>query len=297
MENQPIKNYDEALKPLRKKIDDIDEEIISLLAQRMEVIFQVGELKKNHQEKFFIRSNREADMIKNLVKKSSPHFSKSTIVNIWRKIVSTANIQEQNLCIAIHNPKNNQNYFHLVREYYCDEIPILTFDSATNTIAELEKNSAQIGIFALPQNSYDENEKKEDSKENWWINLANNRIDLRVFAKIPLVEFKSEENKYNQDQLVAVAIKEPEKSSSDKSLLYIEASKEINKTQILSALKEQNLNAKILKLATINQVEGIIFYLIELDGFYLETSEEIKNLSKNKIKVFTKILGHYPTSI
>ena len=109
--------------------------------------------------------------------------------------------------------------------------------------AEIEKNQVNIGIFALPNN------ENEENSENWWINLANNRTGLKVFAKIPFVEFVSVEKNYNKIQLVAVAIKEAEKSNSDNSLFYVELNKEFSRSQLIATFKEQNIDVKILRCA------------------------------------------------
>ncbi|OFW81153.1 MAG: hypothetical protein A2887_00035 [Alphaproteobacteria bacterium RIFCSPLOWO2_01_FULL_40_26] len=283
-------SQNQALQALRDKIDKIDEKIIKLLSQRMNIVSQVAELKKNNGEKFFIRSAREADMIKNLVAKN-PDLQAPLIVNIWRKIITAANMAEQNLRIAIHNPNDVSDYEYLVKEYYSSYVPITSFDSISGVVSALEKNEAQIGIFALPSNDGE----KEDAKENWWIALANNRLGLRVFAQIPFVEYCQNNN--GKIHLVAVAIKEPEKSNDDNTLLYVEAAKGIEKSQILSAFKEQNLVAKILKSVKSQQSTSVTFYLATLDGFYLENDSAIKNFSKSRIKPFAKILGHYAKSI
>ena len=280
----------------REQIDEIDLKILNLLKDRMAVIKDVGELKKSYNEKFYIRSNREADMIKNLVNLAEDKFPKSSIINIWRKIITTANMNEQALRIAIHNPRNITDYTYLVREYYNNDVPIINYDSANSVVAELENNQAQIGIFALPD-SNDDFDKKEDTKENWWISLANNRIGLKVFAKIPFVEFAQKDKNSNSIQLVAVAIKEAEKSSCDKSLITIETGKEINKSAILSVLKEVGLEGKILKSTQVMQFDGIKFHLIELEGFHLENDAVFKKLSQSKIKPFIKVLGHFAQTI
>ncbi len=280
----------------REQIDEIDLKILNLLKDRMMVIKDVGELKKSYNEKFYIRSNREADMIKNLVNLAEDKFPKSSIINIWRKIITTANMNEQALRIAIHNPRNITDYTYLVREYYNNDVPIINYDSANSVVAELENQQAQIGIFALPD-SIDDFDKKEDTKENWWISLANNRIGLKIFAKIPFVEFAQKDKNSNSIQLVAVAIKEAEKSSCDKSLITIETSKEISKSAILSALKEVGLEGKILKSTQVMQFDGIKFHLIEIEGFYLENDAVFKKLSQSKIKPFIKVLGHFAQTI
>ena len=285
-ENQQNK----ALTAFRSEIDKIDNQIISLLEDRMAIITKVADLKKNNQEKFFIKSAREADMIKDLVKKSDI-IPQTTIVNIWRKIITAANMREQPLHIAIHNPKNISDYAFLVREYYSDAVAISMSDSATNVVSELEKGVAQIGIFQLPQND------SENSAENWWINLANNRLGLRVFAKIPPVEYSGHEKNFEAIQLVAAAIKEPEKSSSDNSLLYVELSKEISKSQLISTLKESGIDGRILKSVRLPQVEAVVFYLLDVVGFFDENDAIISAFKKSEIKPYTKVLGHYATPI
>ena len=280
----------------REQIDEIDLKILNLLKDRMAVIKDVGELKKSYNEKFYIRSNREADMIKNLVNLAEDKFPKSSIINIWRKIITTANMNEQALRIAIHNPRNITDYTYLVREYYNNDVPIINYDSANSVVAELENQQAQIGIFALPD-SIDDFDKKEDTKENWWISLANNRIGLKIFAKIPFVEFAQKDKNSNSIQLVATAIKEPEKSISDNTLITIETGKEVNKSTILTAFKEIGLEGKILKSAQVMQFDGIKFHLIEIEGFHLENDDVFKKLSQSKIKPFIKVLGHFPQTI
>ena len=280
----------------REQIDEIDLKILNLLKDRMEIVKNVGELKKSYNEKFYIRANREADMIKNLVNLADDKFPKSTIINIWRKIITTANMNEQALRIAIHNPRNIADYTYLVREYYNNDVPIINYDSANSVVAELENQQAQIGIFALPDSNEDI-DRKEDTKENWWISLANNRIGLKVFAKIPFVEFAQKDKNSNSIQLVATAIKEAEKSSCDKSLITIETGKEVNKSAILTALKEVGLEGKILKSAQVMQFDGIKFHLVELEGFYLENDEIFKKLSQSKIKPYVKVLGHFAQTI
>jgi chorismate mutase len=308
------KTYEAALMELRQEIDEIDNQIISLFAHRMRVVSKVGELKKNSQEKFFIRSNREADMLKKLVKKSGDILPKSTIISIWRKIITAANMHEQPLRLAIHNPKNLPDYGYLLREYYDHSVPQQIFQSAAATIASLEKNEAQIGIFALPQS---------DDEENWWIDLAKSHPGLKVFAKIPFFEFPfvrqangigfparqgatrvafpcsegTEDFEFsgekNQIQLLAVAAKNAEKSSEDCSLLSLEISQKIPASEILQALAREGLEARILKSVD----KEVNFVLVELKGFYLDWDVAIQNFCESKIGVRARILGHFATPI
>lgn len=161
----------------------------------MEVVKRVGAHKDSNGEKFLIRSAREADMIKALTKKAGKNLPKSLIVDIWRKLITAANMSEQPLQIASCHPENEQ----LIRGYYNSKIPISHFKNAKDVIDALKNNQAQIGIFALPPHQKDE----------WWKMLGS---DLKVFAQIPFDE-------KSKIKLLAVAAKEPEESEEDITLI------------------------------------------------------------------------------
>lgn len=285
MENQQNKKYLEELLGCRKKIDKIDEEILALLQKRMEIVNEVRKIKSQNGEEFFIKSAREADMIKALVSKYDGVLPKSTIIGIWRKIIVSANVMEQPLKIALHNPEKIVDYNYLLREYYADFVPIISHDSVANTSLDIEKKIAQIAAFALPKSDND------NSCENWWINLANNQNGIKVFAKIPFLSCE------DAPSLALLAIKKQEKSSADNSLFCIEIATTISKSQILAAMKEVGITAKILKTAQLKAVNDISFHLIEAEGFYDEKSDEITSLAKHKIHPFVKVLGVYPQNL
>ncbi len=295
-QNQLNKTYENSLLALRQEIDKIDEDLLSSLQKRMAVVERVADLKKQNQEKFFIRSNREADMIKNLIDKSQNSLPKNLIINLWRKIITAANMHEQPLRIAIHNENNCAKKSALVAQYYNEFVPLFNFDSPTKVIAALQKNEAEIAIFEIPNSNSEE--KRDDQKQNWWISLANNKDGFRVFAIIPFYKIDGEENGL---KLVAVAAKKAEKSSSDFTLICVEASREVTKSQILSELKKSDLaqknEIKILKSAETNQIEGILFHLVEIAGFVEDGDEILQNFMRSKIKPYARVLGHYAAPI
>ncbi len=281
-----------SLQHYRKKIDEIDLKILSLLADRISLIKKVGELKKEYRDKFFIKSAREADMIKNLISKNNADFPKSLIVNIWRKIITTANINEQSIKLLVHNPSNILEYEYLIKEYYSSEVPILNRKNVSDIIFELENNLANIAIFPLPKlNS--EIKEKEDIDQNWWISIANSNKGLKVFTKIPFIYDIKDEN----HQLVALAIKDAEESSEDLSLVCIKTDNNITKSQIILAFEEENISANILKFVKVKNFENINFSLVELDGFYLEDNLKFKRFLNHNIRPSAQIIGHYPRQI
>ena len=266
----------------RRQIDEIDQKIIDLLKARMEVVAQVGKYKEKTKDRLFIKSNREADMIKNLANKIGDHLPKSAIVTIWRKIITSANILEQNLKIGIYNPQNLEKYYYLTREYYGDFVPIINFDNgAEEILAEISKNNIQLAVFALPNNLV------KNSENNWWIDLANQNSELKIFAKFPFVKYEKDQNQ-EQNDLVVLAIKEEEQSISDKTLFVTKLAEDSDVNSLEKTLEEFDFSAKILAKNEQN-------YLVEIDGFFKQNDEKIQLLKNHKIN--PKIIGHYPTPI
>ena len=273
--------YSEKLDKCRAQIDKIDDEILNLLKKRIEIVKDVKEIKSQNGEGFFVKSAREADMIKILMAKSGADLPKSAIASIWRKIITSSNILEQPLKIALHNQNHIADYKYILREYYADFVPIISHDSAQNVMMEIEKNQAQIAAFFLPKND-------EDACGNWWINLASGNNDAKIFAKLPLL------NDENSPNLVVLAKKMPEKSQKDITLLCVETSSEVSKSQLIAVMKECSIGGNIIKSSRMKSVENALFYLIEAHGYYDDKSAEIMAFSKSKIRPFVKILGCYP---
>ncbi|MFT6106073.1 MAG: chorismate mutase [Rickettsiales bacterium] len=258
-------NQDRLLQ-LRSQIDEIDDSLINLLNKRIGIVKEVGKYKRSINESFFVKSAREADMIKDLLIKSDPSIPKSTIVNIWRKIIASANFLEQDLNISIFNPHEIADYQYLVREYYGDFIPFSENKNSAQILSDIKDQKSQIGVFCS-----DEGLENEDNI--WWKNLAHNKNEIQIFARIPFVGT----SKY---QLFVCAIKAPEKSSDDKTLLVIQSS------DIDSSLKESGFNFKILQ-------SSANFHLIEIDGFFKNSDQRINNIPAK----FIKTIGHFANSI
>lgn len=166
----------------------------------MKVVKKVGAYKKKSGESFFIRSARESDMIKALIKKAGKDLSPDLITDIWRKLITAANMHEQPITLF----SQHQEYEHLIRDYYNSSVPLKFFKSSKEVLNILKKNNAGIAIFALPPHN----------KDKWWEFLPEGFF---VFAQIP---FDQKSDQKSKIKLVAVAAKKPEKSKSDVTLIH-----------------------------------------------------------------------------
>ncbi len=285
MQNQENKTFNDKLSKLRVDIDKIDNQILDLLQERFQIVENVKDLKESNNDQFYIKSAREADMIKSLIKKSAGKLPTSLIVDIWRKIIAFANCSEQPMNIALHNPGKIADFRHILRQYYNDAIKVTNHDTVSGVVMDLESNKSQIAIFALPKS------KNDHIFHDWWINLANNTSGIKVFAKIPMIEDSASYD------LVALAIKETEKSCDDNSLLCIEILDEVSQSQLESDISANFEHFKILKSAKSDKIHEKRFYLVEIGEFLEEQDQKLLDFKSSKSKPYIRILGIYPKSL
>jgi chorismate mutase len=276
-----VKNKE--LEEFRIKIDKIDHKILELLETRMKIVKEVGDFKSKKNDKFFIKSAREADMINNLITKASKDIFPETILGIWRKIITNANLLEQEIKIALHNPEKTNDYIHPLREYYNDLVPINNFENASNIIHSLQKNEHQIAAFSLPKYP------NHPNNNNWWIYFAANN-DIKIFGKTSFAK----KSCYESIDLVLAANKNIEKSQSDNTLSVIEFEKnKVSKNDIIHKLEELGFKFKILDKSNLVQIPDIDFYLIEFENFIDMENEKLNQFIESDLKPFVRIIGYY----
>jgi len=69
---------------LRNKINDLDDEILNILDERSQLVNQIGKFKNKSES--VIDVNREKSILDRLLKNLKGHYSKDSIVRIWREL-------------------------------------------------------------------------------------------------------------------------------------------------------------------------------------------------------------------
>lgn len=138
------------LKDLRSQIDKIDNQIIDLIFSRIEVIKQVGELKK--QEKSIVyRPEREKDIINRLYDQSGGRLNKAAIEAIFLEIFAVSRTIELPEKIAYLGPEGSfthqvaESRFGAIGNYLCQTSIKGVFDS-------VDTNRAVFGVVPIENN-------------------------------------------------------------------------------------------------------------------------------------------------
>ena len=141
------------LNELRKKIDDLDDQILELLNQRMDQVKKIG-IEKSAQNSNIYRPEREKNIIDRLnkiSKKSSGLINRSAIEAIYQEIFAISRNIELPEKVAYLGPEGSfthqaaESRFGAMSEY----LPLSTIPAVFEAIAA---NRAKYGIVPLENN-------------------------------------------------------------------------------------------------------------------------------------------------
>lgn len=191
---------DTGLKVFRDKIDQIDTDIVDLIKQRMSIVKEVGLYKESVNDDFFIKSAREVDMIRDLTKSLDGIVDKKVVFNIWRSLIVSANVAEQDLSVYIHNPQKNAQLLNIASNYYANLLKIVEINDIDKFLSL--KNDGVGRILGIST-------KVNDGS---WQKILDKNQNLKIFAKI------GDDN----NELYLLAQKPVEKSNKDNSVFCVD---------------------------------------------------------------------------
>ena len=218
----------ENLDNLRKNIDNIDDKILELLASRSRIVDMMGKIKTTINSKSknsIIRPGREASMIRRITNKNCGAFSKAAIAQLWRLIIASSIMIEENTRVAALSPQQNTECFWLAREYFGSFTPIAKHSSTADVLNDVVKGNATVGVIPI----WDDN-----SPMPWWVRLTEVENAPRVFAKLPFIKQAPSQ----KSPLVAFGYINPEPTGDDQSLWGIKSDEKIPFELIEPGLKE-----------------------------------------------------------
>ena len=142
---------------LRKQIDKIDFQILDLLKKRSKIAENIGKEKKSNN---LFRPERQASILRNILKKNGNNLNPLYILSFWRSIFYFQIDVQGGIKLLLSNNIAN-SYIKTIYDYFSHDIEIITMN---NTSKALEKvyNGKNI-LTILPYPSYNKGAQ-------WWTN-------------------------------------------------------------------------------------------------------------------------------
>ncbi|MBL0318974.1 MAG: chorismate mutase [Alphaproteobacteria bacterium] len=276
--------HDNVLLELRTQIDAIDDQIISLLKDRLAIVDQVGRHKKEMGiNGCFLKPGREAAILKRVVMELRPHFPDAAIASMWRMIISASLFHEQKLKVSVFGGDESKGYW-LAREYFGSFVPINKHVSIGSVLSDVEKNDSVIGVVPLHW--------QEVPNHYWWQNLKDN---VSVFAVLPVVCDTANEQK----SVLALGKVKPEPTGDDSTLLVLNTPLTVSKNTISKALQSIKISAEWIAQSPTPGDEKAVDHLIKVSGFIQQYDPLLTVISKelDNHMNYIKRIGAYANPI
>ncbi|NQT75847.1 MAG: prephenate dehydratase [Candidatus Omnitrophica bacterium] len=135
------------LKNLRKKIDNIDKEIILLLNKRAVVAKSVGRLKSRAGKGVYV-PDREAEVYTNISEKNKGPLSDSALKAVYREIMSGSLALEKSLKIAYLGPEATFTHLAAIKKFG-SQVRYSSCNSITEVFREVEVSRSDYGVVPV----------------------------------------------------------------------------------------------------------------------------------------------------
>jgi len=132
---------------LRKRIDQIDEQILDLLAHRIACAKEIGKCKIENGEDIYVPS-REVQIFENLVKKNLGRLSEDSLKAIYREIISASISAEKRLSVAYLGPEATYTHQAAVKNFG-SSVKYIPMHSIPDIFPAVELGEVDYGVIPI----------------------------------------------------------------------------------------------------------------------------------------------------
>jgi len=250
-----------ALNSLNDQIDEIDTDILVMLARRFEIIKCLMMARDLSDEDLSYDPAQEAIIMRRLLQKNNGVLSVPTLAKIWREIITTGQRLHKDFTVAVYTKERPNEMLELAKDYFGITGRYLSCLSVSQTIHKIDMKEADIGIVPL----------FEETDEAWWTALISTEHNhLKIVARLPFVVGKDSTNKKEAFVLSGVNNKE---TGKDRSLFAIEMAGHTSRATLKTMLSEIGLN--VSQVWNAPNLPHIHLFAVELEGYISVSDKKI----------------------
>lgn len=135
------------LEPLRRQIDEIDDQILDLLNRRAQVVLRVGEAKAGEKKDFYVPS-RERAIYERLTSRNPGPFPTEAIRRVFREIISASLSLEQPMKVAFLGPQATFTHVAAMQQFGFSA-QLVTQKSIPAVFEEVARGRADYGVVPV----------------------------------------------------------------------------------------------------------------------------------------------------
>jgi len=142
----------DSLAALRGKIDAVDEQIQSLIAERARYAKEVGVVKGLTHTAEFYRPEREAQVLRKVVERNRGPLRNEEMVRLYREIMSACLAQEEPLKVAYLGPEGTFTQ-SAVLKHFGHSVHAVSVPTIDEVFHEVESGTADFGVAPIENSS------------------------------------------------------------------------------------------------------------------------------------------------
>ncbi len=135
------------LKKIRKNIDAIDQEIVTLLNRRADRILEIGRLKAKTNQSVYAPA-REREVLRRIAQANRGPLDNNALKAIYREIMSASLSLEKPVVIAFMGPQASFSHLAAMKKFGAS-VNYLACGSIGDVFLEVEKDSADYGVIPI----------------------------------------------------------------------------------------------------------------------------------------------------
>ena len=141
-----------SLEELRKKIDELDCQLVQLLNERARVVVEIGKL-KNKADKPVYAPDREKQVFRRIAEANNGPLPDKCLVAIWRELMSGSLILERPLRIGYLGPQGSFSHTAAMLKFG-QSVEYEPVADITSIFEEVSKEHCDLGVVPVGRGGY-----------------------------------------------------------------------------------------------------------------------------------------------
>ncbi|MFA5073348.1 MAG: prephenate dehydratase [Nitrospirota bacterium] len=189
----------EKIQAFRKKIDEIDDQLIDLLNQRAEFVIQIGNIKKTEKLDFHSPA-REREILERLALRNKGPFPQDALKAVYREVLSSSLSLERPIKVAYLGPRATFTHMAGMQQFgfAANYVPV---GNIKDVFTEVERGRADYGVVPV--------ENSTEGVVNYTLDMFIDS-DLKISAEIMLEVSQNLMNKSGRMEDIKVIYTHPQ---------------------------------------------------------------------------------------
>ena len=293
-----IQDISSDISGIRNEIDTLDTELHALLKRRTELVLKIADYKKSTGQKISVPA-REAQLIRDILGRHDGAMPVSTLVQIWRELIGAFTFIQgeslgQSMKAAVSPCAQPGQDRHLLmenaRDYFGISFPLLEVQNDNAAVNLVREGKADFAVVPVPADEHG----RTDKAALWWHLLKDSHLNkkedsLNILAKLPFLD--SQDKEKNDFPALVIGRFTFGESGHDNSYLYVSAQAQTSRGRIIDLAKNHDINVLSMTSCKADRENEISSHLIEVEGYFSNESENIKNFAKSAGKGKMEVIG------